>query len=386
MLKRLIAIILSCALVLTGCAPTVSKSDAGSASSIDSVAEEDNISFSGLDDEDLLTYLEDDIYAELESKLGSDDYIVEGITATYLSKEYIEELSYNSKSNVFFGYTLEELESQFEGNRYIFTLGNTGQTNVQELETVNDEAYAKVIKNVAVGSGVILVCATVSVVTAGTAPAISVVFAASATSGTALALESGVLGGVAAGIARGYQTHDFDEALKAAALSGSDNFKWGAIGGAVAGGVDAASSLRKASKTEKSLLRNDIEIPTPRESELRAKEKFGGEEQKSYLNGEEVSYGTANATRPDLVRMVDGHLEADEVKSYDLVNHKNQLCTVLRTQIEERKKHMPNGTTQRVVLDVKGRGYDSAFVEKVIVEIQKSLYNTYPDIPIAIMW
>lgn len=246
MIKRLIAIILSCALVLTGCAPTVSKSDAGSASSIDSVAEEDNISFSGLDDEELLSYVENNIYSELIDELNSDEYFVENVDAIYLSREYIEELEYNSQSNVFFGYTLNELEEEFNGKRYVFSIGSDGQTAVKEMETLDDSDYEQVVKNVAVGSGVILICVTVSVATAGTAPAVSMIFAASAKSGTVLALQSGAFSGVAAGIARGYQTHDFDEALKAAALSGSDNFKWGAIGGAVAGGVEAAGALKGA--------------------------------------------------------------------------------------------------------------------------------------------
>ena len=59
--------------------------------------------------------------------LDSDDYFVEKVDAIYLSEEYIEELAYNSKSNVFFGFTLADLEAEFQGTRYVFTLGDDGK-------------------------------------------------------------------------------------------------------------------------------------------------------------------------------------------------------------------------------------------------------------------
>lgn len=57
------------------------------------------------------------------------------------------------------------------------------------------------LKNVAIGTGVILVCVTVSAVTAGAgAPAISLIFAASAKTGTIMALSSAGFGGFTAGV------------------------------------------------------------------------------------------------------------------------------------------------------------------------------------------
>lgn len=76
-----------------------------------------------------------------------------------------------------------------------------------------DDTYDKVIRNVAIGTGVILLCVTVSVVTGGLgAPAaVSAIFAASAKSATVFALSSGALSGVSAGIVEGLGTHDFQK-------------------------------------------------------------------------------------------------------------------------------------------------------------------------------
>lgn len=200
--------------------------------------------FSGMNDPNLLRYTEDTIYENLVATLDSDEYFVENVSAVYISQEYIDELAFNSQANIYFGYTLQELAEQFQGKKYIFTLGGDGSTIVTEFEEY-DDTYDRVLKNVAIGTGVILVCVTVSLVSAGLgAPAVSMIFSVAAQSGTKMALSGGIMGGVAAGIVTGVQTGDMDEALKAAALVGSEGFKWGAISGALAGGASEARGLR----------------------------------------------------------------------------------------------------------------------------------------------
>lgn len=284
-MKKFIAILLCSVLIFTGCASpketlesmnkdseNIVEKSTESSEAVDSIdiieemeqsnltndiGQADNIgediSFSGLDDINLLSYVENSVYENIIDELDSDDYFVEDVEAIYLSQEYLMESAYNSQSNIFFGYILEELEKQFQGKRYVFTLGEDGQTTVVELEEVYDDTYGQIIKNVAVGSGVILVCVTVSVTTASAVPAISMIFAASATTGTAFALQSGTIGFVAASLAKGYQTHDFDEAIKAGTLAASEGFKWGAISGAIAGGVEEGGFLAKATRNGLSL-------------------------------------------------------------------------------------------------------------------------------------
>ena len=202
--------------------------------------------FTGLSDPALLQYVEDSVYANLVHELDSDSFFVENVSAIYISKEYLDELAYNSQANIYFGYTLSELEEQFQGTKFVFTLGENGQTAVQEFDAYVD-TYDSVIRNVAIGAGVILLCVTVSVVTAGVgAPAVSVIFAASAKTATAFALSGGIFSGVAEGIVTGIETKDFDKSLKAAALAGSEAFKWGAITGSVGGGAQSAIALKGA--------------------------------------------------------------------------------------------------------------------------------------------
>ncbi|MHC1787566.1 MAG: HNH/ENDO VII family nuclease [Christensenellales bacterium] len=202
--------------------------------------------FTGLSDPNLHRYVEDSLYAGLVNALDSDSFFVENVDAVYISQEYLDELAYNSQANIFFGYTLAELEAEFQSAKYIFTLGEDGTTIVEPFQDY-DDTYDKVLRNVAIGTGVILLCVTVSVVTAGAgAPAISVIFAASAKTGAIMALSGGAMGAASAGIITGIQTNDMNSAIKAAALAGSEGFKWGAITGAISGGASQAIKLKGA--------------------------------------------------------------------------------------------------------------------------------------------
>ncbi len=198
--------------------------------------------FTGMNDTDLPDYIEDTLYTSLVSELDSDEYFVENVEAVYISQEYLDELAYNSQANVFFGYTLAELNQQFNGSKYIFTLGDDNETTVEPWEDY-DDTYEQIIRNVAVGTGVILVCVTVSIVSGGT---VSMIFAVAAKYAAIFARSGAALGGVSAGIVTGVQTGDMDEALKAAALAGSEGFKWGAITGAISGGVSEYVGLKGA--------------------------------------------------------------------------------------------------------------------------------------------
>lgn len=273
-MKRLIALILVCAL-LTGCTPqtnsdgiqeeTTAPATSQPESSY-SFTEEEPPEFSDLNDVNLLPYLEDSIYSELVTTLNSEDYFVENVNAIYISKEYLEEVAYNSQENIYFGYTLSELDSYFQGTRYVFTLGDDGQTVVTEFQKY-DDTYDQILKNVAIGTGVILVCVTVSIVTYGAgAPAVSMIFAASAKTGTIMALSSGVFSGVSAGVVKGIETGDLNESMKAAALAGSEGFKWGAISGTIAGGSVEAIALKGATlngltMNEAALIQRESKLP-----------------------------------------------------------------------------------------------------------------------------
>ena len=90
--------------------------------------------FTELGDPDLLNYVEETVYDNLITDLDSEEYFIENIDAIYISKEYIEEVNYNSQSNIYFGYTLKELNEIFKDKKYVFTLGEDGSTVVKEFE------------------------------------------------------------------------------------------------------------------------------------------------------------------------------------------------------------------------------------------------------------
>ena len=257
-MKRLISLLLVFVLILSGC--EIKKAD--KTSSITEVTVEENTetstesqnstevniaeSFSGLDDEDLLRYVETDVYDKMITNFDSDEYFIENVSTVYLSKEYLEELEYNSQSNVYFGYSVSELDQAFKGKKYVFTLGDNNTTIVKEQEVIDEVSYNEMLKNVAIGTGVILICVTVSMVTAGSTPAVSVIFAASAKSATTFALSGTLISGITTGIVTGYTTGDFDAALDAGLMAGSEGYKWGAVTGAITGGTAKAFGLKSA--------------------------------------------------------------------------------------------------------------------------------------------
>ncbi len=263
MAKKLIAITLALALTLCGCSQAAS-TDQSSESVGNEIKEtttevdipEDELGdseeysfkaeYDSLDDDNLLTYIEDEVYEELVQELNDEGYYVENVNAIYISKEYLEDSAYNSQANIFFGYTLEDIENVYGDSKYVFTVNDEGKTVVTDFEDYND-TYEQIIKNVAIGSGVILLCVTVSVVTAGAgAPAVSMIFAMSAKTGTIMALSSAGIGGIAAGVTTQIETGDVSQALEAAALESSEQFKWGAILGTVSGGAVGTAKYASA--------------------------------------------------------------------------------------------------------------------------------------------
>ncbi len=388
-MKKLIALLLCVCFLLSGCVQNAVSDDNDSSFTTDvtdnSTEPTDNLiiedsipSFVTLDDPNLLQYIQDVSYAGAEKYLASDDYRILSVNVTYLSTEYLKELEYNSKENIFFGFKLSELDEMFQGKRYVFTLGEDGKTVVKELEVISEEdRINKMMLNVAIGVGVIVVCAVIEYFSAGSATPVAVFFAGSATAAMKMALSGMAIGGITAGALEMYQTGEMDTALDSAILAGSEGFKWGAVSGAVTNGI-SNTLLAHAAKTNKI-------INNPRDSELLALKKYPGREQVTYLDGKEVAYATPGGTRPDIVMELGNHIEAIEVKNYDLVSNSSLLKSELRRQIFQRLMDLPANSTQRIVLDVTGRGYSRAFVNAKVTEIRMALSDIYQNIPIDVI-
>ena len=218
--------------------------------------------FTGPSDKNFLQYVKDATYAEAVKSLDSTEYVVENVEVTYVSPEYIAELEYNSKVNIYFGHTEEDLAEQFDGEQVVFTMDEKGQTSVERFVPNGkglDPTYRKALIKAGVGVGVILVCVVVSVATKGTAPAVAAVFAYAAKNATIGGLISGATSGVLAGAVEGFRNKNFDRAAKAAAESGADSFMWSAIVCAITGGINELSFLSKVSSAT-NLTMNEVAI------------------------------------------------------------------------------------------------------------------------------
>lgn len=192
--------------------------------------------FYSMDDPALLEYIENNVYA----KLNSEGYSVENVQAIYLPDRYIKNLEFNSKENVYFGHTISELNELFQGKKYVFDLGDDGQTVVKEMEILNDDTQEKIIKNVAIGVGVIILCVTLSVVSKllNAPEKVTVMFTTAAITATQTALNSSNYGRVCCSLVSGYEANNFNNMKKIGDLEASENFKWGAILGAFKGAAE----------------------------------------------------------------------------------------------------------------------------------------------------
>ena len=242
-LKKLIALVL-CVAVLAIC-PGIGRAAENA----------DASDFHGMDDPQLLRYLEESVYDSLGETLDGSRYIIEDVKAVYISQEYIDEVAFNTRANIYFGYTLSELDDFFDGNRYVFTCGEDGRTAVQEFERYPDNTDAMILKNLAIGTGVILFCVTVSVVSGGVASGaatataahtISLVFAASAKTATEMAAGGALFAAATTAVTRGIETGDLYETVRSVELKASESFKWGAIAGSISGGVQETLALKRA--------------------------------------------------------------------------------------------------------------------------------------------
>lgn len=250
-MKRIIAVIITIAFLLTGCS-IGGKNQESKTKTTTTTSISEKLKFGDMKNSESLEQYKDEVYSTLIISFGNKEYYIEDIKATYVSQEYIDEINENSKENIYFGYTLSQLDKQFSGKRYVFTADDNGKTVVKEFEKY-DDTYEQVIKNVSVGAGVILFCATVSAVTGGVT---SIIFATAASEGTKMALSAGGISAVISGGVTYVQTGDINKSLKSAALEGSKEFKWGAILGSVAGGFKGksiAKELKKHDVTKKGL-------------------------------------------------------------------------------------------------------------------------------------
>lgn len=396
----MLACLLSAALVLQGCGSAGANASVSGGTENDAAVADQTLTptktgeFRSLSDEELRGYLENNVYDDLIGRLDQ-NCLVQSIDTVYISQEYIDELAFNSEANIYFGYTLAELEGQFEGKKYVYTVDDDGQTAVKAFEAQGDDTFNTVVKNVAMGSGVILVCITVSALAAPSAPAVSMIFAVAAKTGTEAALSGGAISALTAGATKAIETGgNMDEALRSAVAAGSEGFKWGAIGGCLTGGVKETTGLKWATKSglkmnEAATIQRESKYPLDVIRNIKSMDEYSvyksaGLEAKAVGNKaalvQEIDLSRVDEKgMTNLQRMEKGKppLDADG-KAYELhhLNQENEGTLAVLTQEQHRGKGPFNVLHDKWTDSAVGHGADWAKAKKEfwqnLAELMKS--------------
>ncbi|MBC2266453.1 hypothetical protein HCB38_01300 [Listeria sp. FSL L7-0083] len=124
-------------------------------------------------------------------------------------------------------------------------------------------------------------------------------------------------------------------------------------------GIAAARNKAIMTKAE-----NIPKRPSWRQSEIDAELDYKEyDSQKSFLNGEEVPYGTKESSRPELYKQ--GH--SIEVKNYNVqtISGQNNLINNVSKQIKERLTNLPTGTDQTILIDVRGQNVSNDILKNI---------------------
>lgn len=112
--------------------------------------------------------------------------------------------------------------------------------------------------------------------------------------------------------------------------------------------------------------------PSWRQSELDVgKENPNYREQVIFKDGEELEKKTKGSSIPDLYS--EGVKHAIEVKNYDVSTSakRTRLAYVIGKQVEARLKNLPEGTTQSMVVDIRGQEIGA----REILELKKKILD-----------
>ena len=227
------AVPLCLALALQGCgAPAQTGNVANSATSQES-AQPVASNNQKMSDADFVKKLEDSVYQlivkDLDENGNRKDLQVQDVKAVYLSKEYLEQYTYNTKETKFFGTTLGELEKKFDKQKYVFDIDEHGKTTCHAVGDF-DNTFDEVTQAALLGSGVILISVTIVCVTGG-APVTALV-ACTANSAPAITANQAHLALLAASSAVAiFDGGDVGDAAKDIAFDTGSDFVMQAIGG-----------------------------------------------------------------------------------------------------------------------------------------------------------
>ena len=182
-----------------------------------------------------------------------------------------------------------------------------------------------------------------------------------------------ILNGLESGNLSGWDIVTFIGGIAITGLSGRNL----AISGrGLAGMMDDAGKVAKAGKGQNAVSEGGTPTsrPTWRQSELDAAMDFPDyDAQKSFINGEEVPYGTKGSVRPDYYK--DGF--SVDVKNYNVesANGRSNLARNIEKQYYQRIQNLPEGTKQSVLIDIRGQNVSDADLNALYDAIMQRTNN-----------
>jgi RHS repeat-associated protein len=148
------------------------------------------------------------------------------------------------------------------------------------------------------------------------------------------------------------------------------------VGILLGGSTLVAKGVKKLVKPKiaKGKVAKDVDVPERpswQKSEADALSGTDYGKQKSFVDGEEVKYGTKGSVRPE------GYKPGAslEVKNYTLTNSSgiNNLISNVSKQINKRIDNLPEGTMQNIVIDIRGQKVSTETINKIQKRIKEKV-------------
>ena len=165
------------------------------------------------------------------------------------------------------------------------------------------------------------------------------------------------------------------ESVKYVSQAGSTTIFWSSLANPRFYGTNNnAGNIRQNAMYDNSEGGTSTSRPMWRQSELDTATDFPDyDAQKSFINGEEVPYGTKGSVRPDYYK--DGF--SVDIKNYNVesASGRRNLARNIEKQYYQRIENLPDGTKQSVMIDVRGQNVSEAALNMVYDDIMQRTNN-----------
>lgn len=210
----------------------------------------EKLDFNNMSDKEYEEVIKDLVYKNLIDQIDTNEYFISDISTQRVSQEYLQQVEANNEENIIFTKTTSELENM-EDNAYFFDVDDSGNTIIQEIskdDVHENSSLRTVINNISIGAGVIMVTASIGLLTTTSAPALSVICLVGAKSGLIGAMSTGAISTAISGTANYVKTKNLAKSAENAIVGGSEDFKIAAIACTATGGIAKWTNLLSGTK------------------------------------------------------------------------------------------------------------------------------------------